>query len=69
MSTSASRSASGSADANYRALARIAVGVDGYPEGRDAAVLGATIARATGAELMLVAIHPDPLVVVPRELG
>ena len=27
------------------------------------------IARATGAELMLVAVYPDPLVVLPRELG
>ena len=27
------------------------------------------IARATGAELLLVAIHPDPLVVVPAEVG
>jgi nucleotide-binding universal stress UspA family protein len=69
VSKSASRTVSGSTNANSGALARIAVGVDGYPEGRDAAVLGAMIARATGAELMLVAIHPDPLVVVPRELG
>lgn len=51
------------------AVARIAVGLDGYREGRDAAVLAATIARATGAELMLVAVHPDPLVVLPSELG
>lgn len=50
-------------------FARIAVGVDGYAEGRDAAVLGATFARVTGAELMLVAVHPDPLVVLPPELG
>ncbi|MGZ4306581.1 MAG: universal stress protein [Solirubrobacteraceae bacterium] len=49
--------------------ARIAVGVDGYPEGRDAAVLGAAIARATGAKLMLVAVHPDPLVVLPSEMS
>jgi nucleotide-binding universal stress UspA family protein len=69
VSTRASRTGSGSTDAGSHALARIAVGVDGYPEGRDAAVLGATIARATGAELMLVAIHLDPLVAVPRELG
>ena len=47
-------------------IARIAVGIDGYPEGRDAAVLAAAIARATSAELMLVAVHPDPLVVLPR---
>ena len=48
---------------------RIAAGVDGYPEGRDAAALGSMIAAATGAELMLVAVHPDPLVVVPANLG
>ena len=35
---------------------RIAVGVDGSPEGRDAAVLAATIAQATGGEIMLVAV-------------
>jgi len=50
-------------------LARVAVGIDGYPEGGDAAVLGAMVARATGAELLLVAVHPDPLVVMPPELG
>jgi nucleotide-binding universal stress UspA family protein len=69
VSKNASGTASGSNDADSPAVARIAVGVDGYSEGGDAAVLGAMIARATGAELMLVAIHPDPLVVVPRELG
>ncbi len=52
-----------------RGLARIAVGVDGYPEGRDAVVLGAALARATSAELMLVAVHPDPLVVLPSEMN
>ncbi len=49
--------------------ARIAVGINGYPEGRDAAVLAVSIANVTGAELMLVAVHPAPLVVVPDELG
>ena len=47
-------------------IARIAVGVDGYPEGNDAVALGAAIARVLDAELMLVAVHPDPLVVLPR---
>jgi nucleotide-binding universal stress UspA family protein len=47
----------------------IAVGVNGNPEGRDATVLGAMIARATGAELMLVAVHPDPILVLPAELN
>jgi nucleotide-binding universal stress UspA family protein len=51
-----------------RAVERIAVGVDGYPEGRDAAALAAAIARATGAELMLVAVHPEPVVVLPAGL-
>ena len=47
------------------AVTRIAVGVDDYPEGRDAVALGTAIARVTGAELMLVAVQPDPLVVLP----
>jgi len=51
-----------------RAVERIAVGVDGYPEGRDAAALAAAISRATGAELMLVAVHPEPIVVLPAGL-
>jgi nucleotide-binding universal stress UspA family protein len=50
-------------------IARIAAGVDGYREGRDAAALAATIARAADAELMLVAVHPDPMVVLPAEIG
>ena len=52
--------------AHPAAVNRIAVGVDGYPEGRDAVALGVAFARATGAELMLVAVHPDPLVVLPK---
>lgn len=43
---------------------RIAVGVNGYPEGLDAAALGAAVSRATGAAMMLVAVHPDPQVVL-----
>jgi nucleotide-binding universal stress UspA family protein len=46
-------------------VGQIAVGVDGYPEGRDAATLGAVLAGATGADLMLVAVHLDPLVPLP----
>jgi nucleotide-binding universal stress UspA family protein len=49
--------------------ARIAAAIDGYEAGQDAAALGARIAHATGAELMLVAVHPDPMVVLPEELG
>ncbi|MGZ4249777.1 MAG: universal stress protein [Solirubrobacteraceae bacterium] len=48
---------------------RVAVGVNGYPEGHDAAALGAAIAKATGAAIMLVAVHPDPIVVVPEGLN
>jgi nucleotide-binding universal stress UspA family protein len=47
------------------AFRRIAVGVDGYPEGSDAVALGAGLARAIGADLMLVTVHHDPLVVMP----
>jgi nucleotide-binding universal stress UspA family protein len=47
-------------------IARIAVGVDGYPEGRNAARLAEAIADVTGAELLLVAVHPDPMVVLPE---
>ena len=50
-------------------VSRIAVGVGGYPEGKDAVVLAAAIARATQAELMLVAVHPYPLVVLPEEMN
>lgn len=48
---------------------RLAVGVDGYPEGRDAAALGAAISRSTGAAMMLVAVHPDPMIVVPEGMN
>lgn len=46
-------------------VSRICVGVDGYDEGLDAAALGHALTRATGAELLLVAVHTDPLVVLP----
>ncbi len=60
---------SGESDQRSAPIARIAAGVDGYPEGRDAATLASMIARAAGAELMLVAVHPDPMVVLPAEIG
>jgi nucleotide-binding universal stress UspA family protein len=50
-------------------ISRIAVGVDGFPEGKDAVALGAMIAEATEAELMLVAVHPQPLIVMPKHLN
>jgi nucleotide-binding universal stress UspA family protein len=48
---------------------RIAVGANGHPEGRDAAILGARLADAIGTELVLVAVHPDTGVIVPPEPG
>jgi len=60
---------SGETDPRSAPIVRIAAGVDGYREGRDAALLASTIARASGAELMLVAVHPDPMVVLPAEVG
>lgn len=65
MDTTLDRSGSDVA-AGRAAINRIAVGVDGYPEGSDAVALGAAIARVTDAQLMLVAVHMDPLVVLPE---
>jgi nucleotide-binding universal stress UspA family protein len=50
-----------------RRVEHIAVAIDGYrPASRDAAALGAAIARATGADLLLVTIQPAPVVVLPK---
>jgi nucleotide-binding universal stress UspA family protein len=51
------------------AIAHIAAGVDGFPEGQDAAALGQLLARATGAELMLVTVLPAPLLRAPPNLS
>ncbi len=48
---------------------RIAAGIVDFPEGRDAAVLAVTIGRAVGAELLLVAVHPAPLIAVSRQIS
>lgn len=49
----------------------IGVGVDGTSAGSDAVVLASILARAIGAELMLIAVYEEPLLegVVPAELG
>ncbi len=49
----------------------IGAGVNGGPCGRDAAALGSLLARATGAELMLIGVHEVPLYegLLPRELS
>ncbi|MGZ4220654.1 MAG: universal stress protein [Solirubrobacteraceae bacterium] len=54
--------------AKVQAIRRLAVGVNGYPEGLDAAALGGAISRATDAAMMLVAVHPNPMIVVPEGL-
>jgi nucleotide-binding universal stress UspA family protein len=46
-------------------VARIAVGFDGSEGGRDAACLATMISRATGAEVTLVTVLPDPAVEIP----
>jgi nucleotide-binding universal stress UspA family protein len=68
MPTGRSSATSSSVQPHPRTIARIAAGIDGYPEGRDAAALASAIARATGAEVTLIGVHPDPLVVLPEGL-
>jgi len=52
--------------ANFDAsLVRISAAVDSHPEGQDAAMLAAAIARATGGDVTLLAIEPDLPLVVP----
>jgi len=50
-------------------ITHIAAGVDGFPEGRDAAALGQLFAEATGAQLMLVAVHSSAPLPTPSELS
>jgi nucleotide-binding universal stress UspA family protein len=46
-------------------LSHIAVGMDGFPEGEDAAALGHALAQVTGADLTLIAVNPEPLIFLP----
>ena len=64
----AARSAGAAASSDAHTVARIAVGVDEYPEGRDAAALGAALARVTRAELMLATVQSPPLVPLPPDM-
>jgi nucleotide-binding universal stress UspA family protein len=50
-------------------ITRIAAGIDGFSEGRDAAALGYSLAQATGAELMLVAVHSMAMLPTPPALS
>jgi len=59
-----SRRLQGGRSSGWSAPKLIAVAVDGNPSGRDATVLGSLLARATGAELMLIAVHEEPLLPV-----
>ena len=42
-------------------LRLVGVGLDGYAGGRDAVALASTLADATGASLMLIAVHVEPV--------
>ncbi|HUO73631.1 MAG TPA: universal stress protein [Solirubrobacteraceae bacterium] len=68
MSTTAHSSTASYADAKLRQITRVAVAVDGYPEGRDATRLGATIAAITAAEPILVMVVSAPSA-APRWVG
>jgi nucleotide-binding universal stress UspA family protein len=46
---------------------RIAVGVDGSAEGRDAIALGVALAAATGAGISLIGVHPSSWFPVPGD--
>ena len=52
-----------------REILRIAAGIDGFPEGRDAAALAHVLSQATGAEVLLVAVHSAALLPVGPELS
>jgi nucleotide-binding universal stress UspA family protein len=67
MKTPVSTSAEQQASA-MRVVSRVAVGINGFSEGLDAAALGAAISRATDASMMLVAVHLNPMIVVPQGL-
>lgn len=69
MPTTPGAAPSANPDPRPSPIARIEVGVDGYREGQDAAVLASSIAGASGSDLVLVAVHPDPMVVLPAEIG
>ena len=59
----------GAAAEPRRSFSHVAVGIDGFDGGHDAAALGSALATATGAEVLLAAVVLDPLVVLPEELN
>ena len=58
------RSARDAQTSGWPAPKLVGAAVDGNSSGRDATVLGSLLAHAMGAELMLIAIHEEPLVPV-----
>jgi len=65
----AARTATPVAPSRAPTVSRIAAGVDGREEGRDAALLAGRIAALTGADLILAGVHPDPMIVLPAEFS
>jgi nucleotide-binding universal stress UspA family protein len=65
------RSTRGAQGSGWSAPKLIGVAVDGHPSGRDAVVLASLLATATSGELMLIAVHEEPLVPValPGEMS
>jgi len=57
--------ADGAAVARRPTIEHVGAAVDSYPEGRDAVALGAALAAAAGAELMLLAVEPDLPLIIP----
>jgi nucleotide-binding universal stress UspA family protein len=59
------KSSAGNSSSRQPEISHIAVGVDGFPEGEDAAALGAALGRAMSADLLLVTVHSEPLILPP----
>ena len=67
--SSAIQNPAGVAGEHRRNFSHLAVGIDGFDEGHDAAALGHALATAMGAELLLTAVILDPVVVLPEEMS
>jgi nucleotide-binding universal stress UspA family protein len=68
MSTTAHSSTASNSGARLQQITRVAVAVDGYPEGRDATRLGAKLAGITAAQPILVMVVSAPSA-APRWVG
>jgi nucleotide-binding universal stress UspA family protein len=65
---SASVSATPQQEDRQAAISGIGVGVDGFPEGEDAVALGARLAHACRADLVLIGVRADPGAPLPLPL-